>query len=73
MLIGARARLFEDRLELSGWKFFSHYRRTIPLDRIVHVDLKNKKELVLWLVDGEAVRLRISDAEIWQRELSTNP
>jgi hypothetical protein len=70
MLFRARAQLTEAHLDLSGWQLSGRYRRTISLDRIVHVDLKGSKELVLWLVDGEVVRLRINNADVWKRELS---
>ena len=62
----ARARLEAERLVLTGWTWRGRYRRHIPLDRVLHVDAKADDELVLWLIDGEALRLRVPQAPRWK-------
>lgn len=70
MLFRARAKLVRDRLLLTGWHFRGRYSREIPIAQIVHVDAKDGHGLVLWLVDGEVVRIKIDHPEIWRAALS---
>ena len=65
-LIGARARLTEGQLVFTGWRLTGRFKRTIDLDRIVHVDVGSADGVVLWLVDGEVIRLRIKDPSVWK-------
>jgi hypothetical protein len=53
-LLFARARLFADRLELTGWHLWRGYRRNIRIQHILQADA-----LELWLANGETVRIRI--------------
>lgn len=69
-LLCARARLYEDRLELTGWRLWGHYRRRIPLRRILQVDAPGSDRLLLWLADGQTLRLRIDDARRWQQAIA---
>ena len=68
-LLFARARLFADRLELSGWHLQGHYRRDILVARILQVDALENDRLVLWLFNGETVRLRIRRARQWKEAI----
>ena len=68
-LLFARARLFADRLELSGWHMQGHYRRDILVARILQVDALENDRLVLWLFNGETVRLRIRRARQWKEAI----
>lgn len=70
MLLYARARLASDHLELSGWHWRGRYKRRIPLERVVHVDVKGDEGLILWLVDGEVVRLEIEQSHLWRDRLA---
>lgn len=65
-LLFARARLFADRLELTGWHWQGHYRRAIAVARILQADALADDRLVLWLNSGETVRLRIRRARQWK-------
>lgn len=62
----ARARLVADHLELTGWTWRGRYRRRIALSRILHVDVRGEDELVLWLLEGEVLRLRVEQAQQWK-------
>lgn len=64
-LIWPRLHLYPDRLELSGWRWFGRYRRPIPFRRILQVDTTNGA-LVVWLMDGQALRLSVEDAAGWR-------
>ena len=68
-LVLARARLYDDRLELSGWQWRGRFRRRIPLDHILQVDVPGDDELLLWLVNGRTIRLGISRAHEWKNVL----
>ncbi len=68
-LLFARARLFADRLELSGWHLQGHYRRDIEVARILQVDALENDRLVLWLFSGETVRLRLRRAGQWKEAI----
>ena len=70
MLFRARATLSGNELSLTGWHFGGRYNRVIPTDKIVHVDAKGSQGLVLWLVDGEVIRLRIGNVEAWRQALT---
>ena len=65
----ARAQLEPDHLALTGWTWRGRYRRQIPLAGILHVDAKDDDALVLWLADGEALRLRVEQARRWKATL----
>jgi hypothetical protein len=69
-LFRGRARLLSDSLLLTGWYWRGRYRRHISLDRILHADVR-AEELILWLFDGETLRLRIDDPAAWKAALET--
>jgi len=69
-LLCARARLYEDRLELTGWRLTGRYRRRIPLRRILQVDAPEANRLLLWMADGQTLRLRIDHAQRWQQVIA---
>lgn len=62
----ARARLYADHVELSGWRLRGRYRRRIPLGHILQVDVPNAEELLLWLANGQTLRLGIPHARAWR-------
>lgn len=68
-LLFAWATLDGDHVTLTGWTWRGRYCRRIPLDRILHADVKVDDELALWLFDGEVLRLRIDDAPTWKRAI----
>lgn len=67
----ARARLFADHLELSGWRLRGRYRRRIPLRNILQVDVPRAEELLLWLSNGQSLRLGIPQAHVWKERLES--
>ena len=68
-LLLARATLDEDHLTLTGWTWRGRYRRRILLRRILHVDAQ-ADDLILWLFDGETLRLRINRSAAWKAALN---
>ncbi len=70
-LLFARVTLEDDHLTLTGWTWRGRYRRLIPLDRILHIDARGDDELILWLFDGETLRLRMRHARAWKARLDT--
>ncbi len=68
-LLFARATLKPDHLALTGWTWRGRYRRRIPLDRILHADARGDDELILWLFDGETLRLHIERAQRWREAI----
>ncbi len=70
-LLFARATLEDAHLTLTGWTWRGRYRRRIPLRRILHVDARGDDELILWLFDGETLRLRMRHARAWKARLDT--
>lgn len=69
-LLWARARLYEERLELTGWCLTGRYRRRILLHRILQADVPDENCLLLWMADGRTLRLRVDDAEQWQEAIA---
>jgi hypothetical protein len=68
-LLCARVRLFRDRLELSGWQVQGRYVRQIPLRQVLQADVLKTDSLLLWLSNGETVRLRVEGALEWKRAI----
>lgn len=64
-----RARLYADRLELSGWRLSGRFSRRIPLRNVLHVDAVDDSALVIWLSVGETVRIRVNQASSWKRHI----
>lgn len=67
-LFRGRVRLLADALVLTGWHWRGRYRRRIALDRILHADVRDDG-LILWLFDGETLRLRVPEPEQWKAEI----
>ena len=68
-LLCARVRLYEDRLELSGWQMHGRFVRRIPLHQVLQADVLKADSLLLWLSSGETVRLRVEGALRWKRAI----
>ena len=68
-LLWGRVRLSPKFLLLTGWTWRGRYHRRIPLDRILHADARGDDELILWLFDGETLRLRMKQARAWKAHL----
>ena len=66
LLFCARARLFADRIELTGWHLRGRYRREIALHRILQADVSCEGDLLLWLSDGKTLRLQIPQPRRWK-------
>ncbi len=73
-LFFTRARLFPDRIELSGWHPGGQRREVIPLDRVSRVEWQrepsHKWNAVLHLEDGSARKLSLQNVEQWKHNLS---
>ena len=72
-LLFSKARLFPDRIELSGWNFMEKHRQEIRLDRLCrvewHTDEQDTPDLILHLKDGDSVQLSLRDADRWREPL----
>ena len=69
-LFFTRARLFFDRIELSGWKYGKKHTRAIPLDTVDTIDWKSDTpDAVVHLAEGEPVALRLSQVDRWKQSL----
>jgi hypothetical protein len=68
-LLWARLRLYEDRLELSGWHLKGHYVRRIRLQHVLQADALQAEALLLWLFDGQTLRLLVEEAPRWKRAI----
>ena len=64
-----RARLYVDRLELSGLTLRGRFKRIIPVESILHVDADGDSRLILWVSSGPAIRLRLPKAPTWKRTI----
>jgi hypothetical protein len=69
-LLCARAHLYENRLELTGWQLTGRYRRRVPLRRILQADAPEANRLLLWMADGRTLRLRVDEARRWQQAIA---
>lgn len=69
-MLFARARLFEDRLELSGLHWRGWHQRTIPLSQIKSVDWWSGAEsgpnFVLHLRNSDSLSLWMKGAGLWK-------
>ena len=69
LLLCARARLYPDWLDLTGWYWRGRYHRRVPLNHLLQVDVTGSGHLLLWLASGEAIRLRLADAAAWKEAI----
>lgn len=65
-LVHPRIRLYTDRLELSGWQLSGRYLRRLVHHQILQADAPTEETLLLWLADGEMIRLEVTDALRWR-------
>ena len=68
-LVRARAQLFGDRIEVSGWSLHGRYHRCISLGRIAHLEsfaYHEHPHLTLFLDTDEVVILYMEDAFLWR-------
>lgn len=66
-----RAHLRYDGLCLTGWHLRGRYRREIPTEEILQVDVYASDRLRLWLATGETLRLRLPGAARWKAGIET--
>ena len=68
-----RARLFEDRVHVTGWTWRGRYQREIPVAEIDEVEWQPrpaKPNLILYLDDGDVFQLRLrKGAGLWNAKL----
>lgn len=69
-LFFTRARLFFDRIELSGWDFGKKHERAIPLDDVDQIDWEEDTcDVILHLAEGSSLTLRLSEQDSWKHLL----
>lgn len=71
-LFFTRSRLFFDRIELSGWLLGEHFSRSIPLDSFSRVEWQVESAdptAVIYLEDGEVLRLEFDKWRLWKHAL----
>jgi hypothetical protein len=72
-LLFARARLYLDRIELSGWDIGSRYHVDVPLEHIRHVEWRSlatdEPNVVLHLDGRSSVVLIVRKAHLWRHML----
>ncbi len=72
-LLFPKARLFLDRIELSGWKLQKKVFQEIHLHQVTqvdwHMDDDTAFDVALHLDDGETVRLALPEATTWKHTL----
>ena len=69
-LFFTRARLFFDRIELTGWQFGKKHTCAIPLDAVDTIEWQtNTADAVLHLTEGGPVMLRLAQADQWKQSL----
>lgn len=70
VMLGGRARLYGDRIELDGWRLTGRFKQCIPLVRIIEMKyhaLDAKGNLSLFLDDNTELHLVIQDAHLWRQ------
>ena len=65
-----RARLYADRMELTGWDLGGRYHRSISLDRIGEAEPVEDR-LLLHLTDGSTLRIEMDSPRQWADALTT--
>ena len=69
-LFFTRARLFFDRIELTGWHLGKKHERSIALDEVTSIEWDAPTSAaILHLTEGESVRLRLSHLDSWKQSL----
>lgn len=69
-LLWPRARLYADRVELTGWSLGERYRRSIPLASVEEAEATGR-HLVLHLADGSSVQIEMDTPEQWASAIAT--
>lgn len=67
----SQARLYADRLELTGWYFWGHYHRSIPLVHIEEVEA-TRHHLVLHLADESFLQVAVDAPGQWASAIATH-
>jgi hypothetical protein len=63
-LVWARARLYPDRLTLTGRFLWNCYHRSVPLERIDEVEVTDR-QLAVHLTDGSVIRVLLDAPSQW--------
>lgn len=61
--------LYVDRLELTGWRGWTSFRREIPLARLVRVRSLTENTLLVCLRNRDAVSVQVNNAPQWARSI----
>ena len=68
-VIFGKARLYGDRIVLTGWSFRGRHRRSIPFEKITHLEyhiLPKGGHLTLFLPDDRVVSFFLQQAHQWR-------
>jgi hypothetical protein len=69
-LFFTRARLYLDRIELSGWLLGKKYEVQIPLQDLDSIDWQtDTSSAVFHLREGQIIRLKLPDLERWKQSV----
>lgn len=69
-LFFTRARLYLDRIELSGWHLGKKYEARIPLHDLDAIDWQTgSSSAVFYLREGQTIRLTLPDLERWKQSV----
>ncbi len=69
-LFFTRARLFLDRIELSGWHLGKRYVEYIPLDRLDDIEWDAEaSDAAFHLNEGKTIRVRLPHMDRWKHSL----
>ena len=75
-LLLARARLYLNRIEFTGLALNGKYRRLLWLENVKQVDWRvgqtRSVNLILWLRNGEVVRVWMNSAGLWKYQIDAN-
>jgi hypothetical protein len=70
-LVWTEARLYADRLVLTGWGLWGHYRRRVSFEALERVE-HDGEDLRLYLRDAPPLHLRMDDAARWHAAIETH-
>ncbi|MFQ5572106.1 MAG: hypothetical protein ACE5G0_20710 [Rhodothermales bacterium] len=69
-LFFTKARLFFDRIELSGWELGKRYVQDIRLDQVERIEWSAEASgVIFYLTEGGQIRLTLPEMERWKRSL----
>ncbi len=72
-LLFGRARMYLDRIELTGWHFGEKHHQDIPLDEVCRIEWRlqdeNGPNVIFYMEDGRSHPLILKNADLWKHTL----